>query len=154
MIGAVVGGIYAAAALGQSDSSSPAAHGMHHGPGRLIKLIIKSADLTPDQQSQVRQIVAANRAAAHDTFTQLHQAKTDLANLLLGPQAVQTDALSTQLAQVGQLKQQLAQQRASTVLAVRGLLTPDQLAKVAAAKDQLSTWRHHKCAESGPAPGA
>ncbi len=89
-------------------------------------------------------MVAADRSAMGDTFGQLHQAKKNLANLLLGPQDVQAAAVSKQLAQIAQLKQELAQHETGTVLAIRAILTPDQLAKAAAAKDQTCTWPHHK----------
>jgi hypothetical protein len=66
----------------------------------------------------------------------MHQAHADLANLLLGPQDVAADALAAQLTKINQLQLQLAQQEANTVLALRAILTPDQLAKAAAAESQ------------------
>jgi Spy/CpxP family protein refolding chaperone len=112
-------------------------HMMGGGPGRLIHLLMKSTDMTPDQQTQAHAILDANRSAGESLFPQLRQANADLASLLLGPQDVQADALSTQLTKINQLQLQLEQQTANTVLAIRGLLKPEQLAKAAAAESEI-----------------
>jgi Spy/CpxP family protein refolding chaperone len=108
---------------------------MGGGPGPLIGLLLHSTDLTADQETQVHQILDADRPAVQQIFSQLHQAQKDLANLLLAPQ-VQTDAVTTQQALIAQLQQELAQHETSTVMAIRAILTPEQLAKANAAKDQ------------------
>ena len=77
----------------------------------------------------------------------MHQAKDDLAKSVLGPQDVAADAVSARLAHIAELKQQLAQRQVATALAIRAILTPEQLAKAAAARDQLP---HH---EKGPCNG-
>jgi Spy/CpxP family protein refolding chaperone len=110
---------------------------MGPGPGRLIHLLMKSSDMTPDQETQAHAILDANRSAVEGIFTELRQANTDLANLLLGPPDVQANALSTQLTKINQLQLQLDQQSANTVLAIRALLKPEQLAKAAAAESEM-----------------
>ena len=102
------------------------------------------ADLTADQEAQAHQILEAGRPAMKDLFTQLRQANDDLASLLLGSQDVQTDAVAAKQAVIAQLQQQLAQQETDTVLAIRALLSPDQLAKANAAKDQWEARRAEK----------
>ena len=121
-------------------------HMMGGAPGRLIHLLMRSTDLTPDQETQAHAILDANRPAVEGIFTQLRQAHTDLANLVLGPQDVQADALSAQLTKINQLQLQLDQQTANTVLAIRALLKPEQLATAAAAESQIEAEkaaRHH-----------
>jgi len=51
---------------------------------------------------------------------------------------------------VAQVQQQLAQHEATTVMAIRALLTPDQLAKANAAKDQWQTHQgtQHECSQN------
>jgi Spy/CpxP family protein refolding chaperone len=138
LIGLAAAGMFAASVHAQPPM------GPHHmgcggpgGPGRLIHVILHSADLTADQETQAHAILDSNRSAAEGLFTQLHQANTDLATLMLGPQDVQADALSTQLNKINQLQLQLAQQEASTVSAIRALLKPEQLAKAAAAESEM-----------------
>ena len=113
---------------------------MAGGPGRLIPLLLDSTDLTADQQTQVHQILDANRSTVESIFTSMKQADDDLASLLLGSEEVQPDLLALQLATIQQLRQQLALQEANTILAIRGVLTADQLAKAAAAKDEMPAW--------------
>ncbi len=110
---------------------------MGGGPGRLIHLLLRSTDMTPDQETQAHAVLDANHSAVEGIFTQLRQANTDLANLLLGPQDVQAGALSTELTKINQLQLQLDQQTANTVLALRALLQPEQLAKAAAAESEI-----------------
>jgi Spy/CpxP family protein refolding chaperone len=135
LIGLAASGMYAVSVHAQPPM------GPHHmgcgGPGRLIHVILHSADLTADQETQAHSILDSNRSAAEGLFTQLHQANTDLATLLLGPQDVQADALSNQLTKINQLQLQLAQQEATTVSAIRALLKPEQLAKAAAAESEM-----------------
>jgi len=145
-----VAGICAVRGYAQGPPGMPPHLPMLGGPGRLIPVILHETDLTADQQTQAQQILDTNRAALEPIFTQLKQANDDLANLLLGPGDVQADAVATQLARISQLQQQLAQNEANTVVALRGILTADQLAKADAAKDDWHPWHHTDC--PGPPP--
>lgn len=135
-------GLAAASLYAFSAHAQPPKMGRHHGggggcrPGKLVHVLLRSADLTADQETQAHAILDASHAAAEGIFTQMHQAHADLATLLLGSQDVAADALAAQLAKINQLQLQLAQQEASTVVALRAILTPDQLAKAAAAESQ------------------
>jgi Spy/CpxP family protein refolding chaperone len=145
LIGMAAAGMYALTAYAQPATGTPGMwhhHGpmMGGGPGRLIPLLLRSTDMTADQDAQAHQILDADRPAVQQLFTQLAQANKDLANLMLGQQDVKPDAVAAQQAVVAQLQQQLAQHEATTVMAIRALLTPDQLAKANAAKDQ---WQPH-----------
>jgi Spy/CpxP family protein refolding chaperone len=114
---------------------------MGGGPGRLIPLLLHSADLTADQETQVHQLLDADRPAVQQIVSQLRQANDDLANLLLGSQGVQADAVAAQQVVIAGLQQQLAQHETNAVLAIRALLSPDQLAKANAAKEQAEACR-------------
>jgi Spy/CpxP family protein refolding chaperone len=149
LVGLAAVALYALSVHAQSATETPGCmhHRGHHmggGPGRLIPLLLRSTDLTPDQEKQVHQILDADRPAVQELFTQLHQAKDDLATLMLGPQEPQADTVSAKLASIAQLQQQLAQHEAATVTKIRGVLTPEQLAKALAAKDQKPAWHGRK----------
>jgi Spy/CpxP family protein refolding chaperone len=127
---------------GDASCNGGGPHMGHHGkmgggPARVIGLIFRSADPTQDQKDQIHKILEADRPAVHDLGSQLRQANDALANTLLAAGGVQTDTVTTQLAQINQLHQQLAQHGANALQAVRGVLTADQLAKVAAALQQI-----------------
>ena len=149
LIGLAMVALYAVNVHAETTPDTPGCshHGWHRmggGPGRLIPLLLRSTDLTADQETQVHQILDADRAAVHDLVTQLHQAKNDLATLMLGPQEPPADTVSAKLASIAQLQQQLAQHQAGTVTKIRGVLTADQLAKALAAKDNKPAWHGKK----------
>ena len=146
-------GLAAASLYAFTAYAQPPMMGRHHGggcgPGRLIHVLLRSADLTADQETQAHTILDTNRSAVEAIHTQLRQANNDLANLLLGASDVQSDAVTAQLTKINQLQLQLEQNTANTVLAIRAILTPDQLAKAAAAESQMQA---HKDGFFGP-PG-
>ncbi len=115
------------------------AGGPHHGGGLMP--LLRAVNLTPEQQTQVRSIIQTSRQANHQTAQQLRQAEKDLADRLLTPGQLTTADLQAQIQQIGQLRQQLLQSRAQTALDIRGLLTPEQLAKAAEAKAKMQQLR-------------
>jgi Spy/CpxP family protein refolding chaperone len=151
LIGLVAISVTALGVYAQSSTPAPPPPCMEHhrgpkmgtmgmmggGPGRLIHLLMRSTDMTPDQETQAHAILDANHSTVEGIFTRLRQANADLANLLLGAQDVQADALSTELTRINQLQLQLDQQTANTILAIRALLKPEQLAKAAAAESAI-----------------
>lgn len=110
------------------------------GDGELW-LMIRAANLTPDQQTRVRAILSAHRAAARPLIEQLRQAQQELGGKLLAPGQVQAADLQPQLQRIGQLRDQLAQDSAGAALEVRAVLTPEQLARVARTKERLRQLR-------------
>ena len=117
-------------------------HGpMDGGPGMLIPLLVHGSDLTADQQQKVQAIMSTNRDAMHTLFGQLRDANNQLADKLLGSTQPQTADLTPLVQQVATLRSQLMQNELNTVLAIRAVLTPDQLAKAATRKAQLKQLR-------------
>jgi Spy/CpxP family protein refolding chaperone len=106
-------------------------------PAMLLHLILKQANLTADQRAQVRKIMEADHQSLRTLFTQLQAANKQLADKLLAPGKVQAADLAPQVQQITQLRQQLMEQGVKTALAVRAVLTPEQLAKVAQMKDRV-----------------
>jgi Spy/CpxP family protein refolding chaperone len=110
------------------------------GDGELW-LMIRAANLTPEQQTRVRAILSAHRATARPLIEQLRQAQQELGGKLLAPGPVQAADLQPQLQRIGQLRDQLAQDSAGAALEVRAVLTPEQLARVAQTKERLRQLR-------------
>lgn len=108
-------------------------------PAMLLHLVLKQADLTPDQQTQVHKIMDADHQNLRALFAQLQAANKQLADKLLAPGAVQAADLTPQVQQITQLRQQLMEQGVKTALAVRAVLTPAQLTKVSQLKDRAET---------------
>ena len=114
---------------------------MAEGPGALLPLLIRRSDLTPDQQTRIRTIVAANHRSLRALFDALRTAQDDLVGKLLAPGPLDAKDLAAQTDRIVQLRQQLMQQGLTTALAVRAVLTPEQLAKAAQTKDRLQKLR-------------
>ena len=116
-----------------------------HGPmGRTdgdLWLLIRSANLTPEQQAKVRAILSAHRSAARPLIEQLRQAQQELGAKLLAPGAVQTSDIQPLLLRIGQLRDNLALDSAQAVLEVRAVLTPEQIARAAQVRERLRQLR-------------
>lgn len=110
------------------------------GEGELA-LMIRAANLTPEQQTRVRQILSDHRAAARPLVEQLRSAQAELGVKLLAPGPLQAADLQPMLQRIGTLRDQLAQGSAAAALEVRAVLTPEQLAHVAQTKERLSQLR-------------
>jgi Spy/CpxP family protein refolding chaperone len=135
----LAGCAWAPAALAQGPGAWPGARGL--GGAGVLPLMLRSANLTPDQQDRVRSIVSARRAAVRALVQQLRQAQDELADGLLAPATTQAADLDPQLQKIGQLRQQLLQSSAQTALEIRAVLTPEQLARVTKSKDRLRQLR-------------
>ena len=105
--------------------------------GMMLPLMLHHADLTPDQQKRVQDILAADREQLHALFQQLEAANDALAAKLLASGAIDAAALQPDVERVTHFRQQLMEQGIKTVLAVRAVLTPEQLAKTAALQGKL-----------------
>ncbi len=130
----------AAPALAQGPGRESSMRGGGRGDGELW-LMIRAANLTPEQQTRVRAILAAHRTSARPLIEQLRQAQQELGTKLLAPGQVQAADLQPQLQRISQLRDQLAQDSASAALEVRAVLTPEQLARVVLTKDRLQQLR-------------
>jgi Spy/CpxP family protein refolding chaperone len=111
---------------------------MGDGTGMLIPLL-KSVDLTPEQESRVQEIMAAHRATLQTLFQQMRQAHEDLSKKLFTPGELQTTDLTPYTQRIAQLREQIMQAGLAVALDVRGLLTPEQLAKAAAVKERMQS---------------
>ena len=121
------------------------------GPGVMLPLLLKRADLTADQQAQIHKIMEADHQTLRTLFQQLEAAHAALADKLFAPGPLQASDLTPQVQRIAQLRQQLLEQGLKTTLALRAVLTPEQLAKTALLKDRLQKLRTemHNLLEGG-----
>ncbi len=110
---------------------------MGEGSGMMLPLVLKHAHLKPEQSDQVRKIMDANHQTLHAMFNQLQAANDQLASKLFAPGTVQAADLEPDVRHLTQLRQQLMEQGLKTALAIRAVLTPEQLATVATVKAQM-----------------
>ena len=125
--------------------SRPGFHGprgrIGDGAGMMLPLLLRGADLTADQKTQVHQIMANHRSTFRDLFSQLRATQEQISNQLLSAGAVRESDLTPQVQQISTLRNQLAEENLKIALEIRGILTPEQLAKAAQLKQQMDALR-------------
>jgi Spy/CpxP family protein refolding chaperone len=107
------------------------------GPGMMLPLMLRHADLTAEQQKRVQDILSADRENLHALFQKLDAANDALAAKLVAPGPVDAAALQPDLDRVAHLRQELMEHGLKTALEVRAVLTPEQLAKTAEVQVKL-----------------
>ena len=105
--------------MGGPPMGGPPMGRMMHGdnPAMMLHMVLKQADLTPDQQAQVRKIMDADRQSLRTLFAQLQAANKELADKLFASGTVQAADLTPQIQRITQLRQQLMEQGVKTALA-------------------------------------
>jgi Spy/CpxP family protein refolding chaperone len=129
------------AALAPSGADAQSWGRGHGGDGLMLPALLRSANLTPDQQTKMHDILKARRGAVRPLVQSLRQAQQTLADKLLAPGTVGMADVQPQLDTINQLRGQLLQNSAQAALDIRALLTPDQVAKAADTKDKLRQLR-------------
>jgi protein CpxP len=112
-----------------------------HGPGMMLPLLLRGVNLTADQKAQIKQIMGNHRATFQDLFGQLHATHEEMHKKLFEPGALQESDLMSQSQQISQLNNQLKQEGLKVILEIRGVLTPDQLAKAGQLRQQVQALR-------------
>jgi Spy/CpxP family protein refolding chaperone len=107
------------------------------GPGPLLPLILHQANLTPEQHEQVKKILDADREQLRSLFAQLDRANQQLSSKLFASQNVKLADLMPEIDRTSALRRQLMEQGVKTTLAVRAVLTPEQLARVTEVKQRM-----------------
>jgi len=82
--------------------------GMGRDDGELW-LMIRAANLSPEQQTKVRAILMSHRAATRALIGQLRQAQQELGAKLLAPGPLQAADLKPQLTRLKQLREEMRQ---------------------------------------------
>ncbi len=147
----LLGGIAGAALLVTQAQAHPHGGGpppMGDGAIRAVMAMLHDGDLSDAQHDQVRDRLKTERAAADTTFEALHDANEQLAAQLLGSTPPDEAALRASIDKIAGLRATLLDQQVATALAVRGMLSADQLAAAAAAPPPAD----HPCDHHPPTP--
>ena len=110
---------------------------MGDGPGMFLPLLLRGVGLTAEQKEQVRAIMDAHHKTFPELFRQLRTAHDELATKLLASGDVKAEDLTSPAQRITQLRDQLLQEGTQVMLAVRQVLTPEQLAKAAQIKERM-----------------
>lgn len=126
---------------------------MHgEGIGPLLPMILRNADLTPEQHEKIREIFVADRETLHKLFERLNQANEKLSANLFGEGKLTIEDLEPQISEIGEVRRSLLEQGVKTTIAIRAVLTPEQLAKVNDLKERIDRLQTEMRDLMGPQP--
>ena len=120
-------------------------HGFRgHGGGMSalgvpLPLLLKSANLTDAQKTQIHAIFKARRASRKAEFQQLKAAKQAIAAKFTSTGSVAASDLSSSVSTITQIHDQMTNERIQDAIAIRNVLTPAQLAQISATKAKLDS---------------
>jgi Spy/CpxP family protein refolding chaperone len=121
-------------------------HGFHgHGHGGLnvtgvpLPLLLRTANLTDSQKQQIKAIFQARRASRHAEMQELRTAKEAIAAKYTSTGTVAASDLSSQVATITQIQDQMTNEQIQDAVAIRNVLTSAQLAQISATKAKLDS---------------
>jgi Spy/CpxP family protein refolding chaperone len=140
-------GFLSASASNPGGSGPSGAGGFHshwghgHEDGLGLGPLLHRLNLTDAQRTQIQTILSQERESAGTLFQQLHSDKAALSDKFFAPGALQSADLEPQVKQLAGVQQQLLEQRIQTAVAIRNVLSPEQLSQAAQLKSQIQSLR-------------
>jgi Spy/CpxP family protein refolding chaperone len=138
--------VAAVAHVASSNQGGPGGHmghrGFHHGGGMNVlglplPLLLRTANLTDSQKQQIHTIFEARRASRQSEREQLKAAKQAIGAKFLSSGTVAASDMSSSVATITQLQDQMTNEQIQDAVAVRNVLTSAQIAQIAATKAKL-----------------
>jgi Spy/CpxP family protein refolding chaperone len=117
-------------------------HGMHGGMDVLgvpLPLLMKTANLTDAQKQQIHTIFESRRTARKAEYQQLKTAKEAIAAKFTSTGPVAASDLSSSVATMTQIHDQMMNEQIQDAIAIRNVLTPAQLTQISATKAKLDS---------------
>ena len=154
---AIIGSCLSAGVARAQGMMGPPPGGPMGGPPLVpppVMMALRAAALTPAQQKQIHDIMEASRTTSDPQTQQLHSIRDQIADKLLSSGSVSAPDLAPLLAQQTAIQQQLDNQMISTAIQIRGVLTPDQLSRVASVNEKLKAIHTQIDSILGPPPNA
>ena len=108
-----------------------------HGGGSPFLMLLKSANLTPAQQQQVQLILNAEHGKMQGIHQQLFALHEQISTKLFSAGAVTSADLKPLVQQASRLEAELNQNMADTAIAIRNVLTADQVKHLAEVQQKL-----------------
>ncbi len=102
-------------------------------------LALRSANLTSEQQTKLREILDSSRPESESMLKELHSIHQQIADKLLSSGTVTESDLAPLTRRAGQLEEKMQQQSIATALKIRAILTPEQLAKMSTFNQRMSS---------------
>ena len=141
LVGLVALSLWSTVAYGQHRLGMGQRRMMGDDPGMMLPLLLRGIDLTPEQETQVKEVMAAHRATLRTLFGQLRAANEEIASKILTPGDVKEEELTSKVQHAASIRGQIMQEGLKAMLEVRGVLTSEQLAEAAQLKERLQALR-------------
>ena len=138
--------VAAVAHVASSNQGGPGGHmghgGFHHGGGMNVlglplPLLLRTANLTDSQKQQIHAIFEARHASRKAEREQLKAAKEAIGAKFLASGTVAASDMSSSVATITQLQDQMTNEQIQDAVAIRNVLTSAQIAQIAATKTKL-----------------
>jgi Spy/CpxP family protein refolding chaperone len=141
-----IGLVAGVAHVASSDTTMSHGHMMHHRGGMSslgipLPILLRNANLTEAQKQQVHKIFSDRRTASKSEFEQLKAAKEQIAAKYASAGPVTAADLSAPLQQLNQVQEQMTKEQLQDAIAIRNLLTPDQVKNLGQTKSKLDQIR-------------
>lgn len=141
-----IGLIAGVAHVASSNTMKEHGHMMHRRGGMSslgipLPILLRNANLTDAQKQQVHKIFSDRRTARKAEFEQMKAAKDQIAAKYAAAGPVSAADLSGPMQQISQVREQMTKEQLQDALAVRSLLTPDQVKSLGQTKGKLDQIR-------------
>ncbi|HEY3777094.1 MAG TPA: periplasmic heavy metal sensor [Rhizomicrobium sp.] len=108
-----------------------------HGDGSAFMMLLRSANLTPTQRGQLRDILRSEKTQMISVHRQFQQVHEQMAEKLLAPGSVNAADLAPLEQKAFRYQQQIDRSMIDTALAIRNILTSEQLNHLSQVHKQL-----------------
>jgi Spy/CpxP family protein refolding chaperone len=149
LFGSLAAGLLLALPVSAQPMDSMAAPHAHGGMGHRMHamggddshfmMLLRSANLTPQQHAQVRQILKNEKQQMRTVHAGFHALHEQIAAKLLAPGNVTPADLAPLEQKAAKYQQQISRDMIETAIAIRNVLTPEQIARVAQVHQQLQS---------------
>ena len=139
--------VAAVAHVASSNQGGPGGHMGHGGFHRMhggmdvlglpLPLLLKTANLTDSQKQQIHAIFEARHASRKAEREQLKAAKEAIGAKFLASGTVAASDMSSSVATITQLQDQMTNEQIQDAVAIRNVLTSAQIAQISATKAKL-----------------
>ena len=142
-VAAVTLGLLCAPLMAAPSAAQGMGMGMGHGGGMMgmhgspFMMLLKSANLNASQQQQVQLILNSDRAKMEGIHKQLFALHEQISAKLFSAGAVTSADLKPLVQQASRLESELNQNMADTAIAIRNVLTADQIKHLAEVQQKL-----------------
>jgi Spy/CpxP family protein refolding chaperone len=127
-------------AMGMSHAHGGMGHHMDAmGGDSHFMMLLRSANLTPQQHAQVRQILKSEKAQMKTVYDGFHAVHEQIAAKLLGPGTVTASDLAALEQKANRYQEQIGRDMIDTALAIRNVLTPEQISRLGQVHQQLQS---------------